>query len=157
MLKEHTEFLGYDSSTVPAPQTRQNQALLAYWSARSKPGKPLSRSSLIPSDIVSCLPGVFIAEPAGSTFCFRLVGSDVEARMRRVATGKTLPEVYGEKFGEAARQMYLSVIEDGTPLCIQGNFIGDGLEHMRVEVLLLPISFDNGSMGILGGLFDTAP
>ena len=50
--------------------------------------------------------------------------------------------------------MYADIIANGKPLCLQGNFVGDNLEHVRIESLMLPLIFDNGRPGIVGTVFD---
>lgn len=154
MSKQQPEFLGYESEPVPEPVLKENQALLAYWQDKRLPGKPLARSALDPSDIVALLPGIFMAEPEGETYRFRLVGSEMETRMKRRPTGKTLEEVYGTEFGGTAKQMYRDVVGQCAPLCLHGNFLGDNLEHIKVEAIVLPMEFNDGGQGILGGLFD---
>ena len=154
MLQSKSQFLGYHSDPVEEPEHPGSRQLLAYWQEKRQENGPLRRSDLNPAEIAAALPGVFVAEEADDTFRFRLVGSDIEARMRRVVTGKTLQEIYGDDVGGRTAAMYADIIANGKPLCLQGNFVGDNLEHVRIESLMLPLIFDKGRPGIVGTVFD---
>lgn len=154
MLQSKSQFLGYHSDPVEQPEHKASRQVLDYWNAKRQENGPLRRVDLNPAEIAAALPGVFVAEKVDDTFRFRLVGSDVEARMRRVVTGMTLQEIYGEEIGAKTADMYADIIRTGKPLCLQGNFVGDNLEHARIESLMLPLEFESGSPGIVGTLFD---
>ncbi len=156
MLQKKSEFLGYSNEEVAAPEHPNNQALAAYWDKQRAGAPALPRAALEPLDIPRLLPGIFLAEPCDDgahDYRFRLAGSLVEERMRRKVTGKTLTELYGDKFGPQTIAIYDRIATTCTPLVLQGHFEGDNLEHIRFEVLHLPLEFANGARGILGGQF----
>lgn len=153
MLQKKPETLGYSSGPVDAPSHVNNQALLAYWENARSAGQPLMRADFDPLHLPKLLPGIFLTEPAGSDFRFRLVGSHVENRMQRKLTGQTLSEVFGADLGRQTAELYRNVAVDCLPLTLRGHYVGDNLEHIDFEVLHLAIQFEDGLRGVLGGQF----
>ncbi|CDO61062.1 hypothetical protein BN1012_Phect2849 [Candidatus Phaeomarinobacter ectocarpi] len=153
MLQKKQETLGYSSGPVDAPSHASNQALLEYWENGRSAGAPLMRADFDPLHLPKLLPGIFLTEPAGEDFRFRLVGSHVEDRMQRKLTGKTLSEVFGPELGRETAQIYRGVAGGCTPLTLRGHYVGDNLEHIDFEVLHLAIQFEDGQRGVIGGQF----
>lgn len=111
------------------------------------------RSDFDPLQLPKLLPCLFLAEPLDDDFRFRLVGSQVEERIHRVLTNRTLIEVYGSELGPKTIEKYRHVATTCAPLTLRGNYVGDNLEHIDFEVLHLAIQFEDGSRGVLGGQF----
>lgn len=111
------------------------------------------RADFDPLHLPRLLPGIFLTEPAGEDFRFRLAGSHVEGRMQRKLTGKTLSEVFGPELGRETAQIYRGVAEGCMPLTLRGHYVGDNLEHIDFEVLHLAIQFEDGQRGVIGGQF----
>ena len=153
MLQKKPETLGYSSGPVDHPSHPSNQALLGYWEEKRSKGQPLMRADFDPLDVPRLLPALFLAEPAGDDFRFRLVDSQLEERIRRVLTNQTLTEVYGREYGPKTAKLYRDVTTTCEPLTLRGHYIGDNLEHIDFEVLHLAIQFDDGSRGVIGGQF----
>ncbi len=153
MSQKKNEHLGYSSGTVDEPSHRGNVELLAYWEQHRLPGGPLLRAEFEPLDIPKLLPGIFIAEPRGDDFRFRLAGSDVEGRMHRAITGLTLTDVFGAEAGPPTIDVYRYTALGCAPFTLVGHYQGDNLEHVKFEVMHLPLQFKNGNLGVLGGQF----
>ena len=145
--------LGYDSTLVEAPAHPRNRELLSYWERRRTPGGPILRARFEPLDVPRLLPGIFMAEPIGGDYRFRLAGTDVEARLRRRVSGATLMEIYGPEFGPRSIELYDRVSRSIEPVVTRGHYCGDCFDHVEFEVLHLPIRFDSGALGVLGGQF----
>lgn len=145
--------LGYKTLPLPEPEHPLNRALLEYWERKRRPGGPLRRADLEPLDIPRVLPGIFIAEPVAGDYRFRLAGSEVEGRMHRKITGATLMELYGGDFGPRTIELYRQISTGTTPLTLRGHYKGDSFDHVEFECLHLPIEFDDGGRGVLGGQF----
>lgn len=153
MLKEKSETLDYTSGVVEEPGHPDNKALLSYWNKHRHQGGPLSRGTFDPLHIPMQLPGLFIAEPVGSDFRFRLVGSQVEERIRHKLTGKTLRDIYADDLARQTADMYREVATSCMPKILRGHYVEETLKHIEFEALHMAIEFENGSRGILGGQF----
>ncbi|MDW3099618.1 MAG: PAS domain-containing protein [Alphaproteobacteria bacterium] len=153
MLQKKPKTLGYSSGRVDAPSHMNNQALLAYWEEKRPEGQPLMRSDFDPLQLPKLLPCLFLAKPLGDDYQFRLVGSQIEERMRRALTNQTLTGVYGPDFGPKTVESYRHAATTCEPLTLRGNYVGDNLEHIDFEVLHLAIQFEDGSRGVIGGQF----
>lgn len=153
MLQKKDKYLGYSSSLVNEPSHPCNIQLLTYWEQHRLPGGPLLRENFDPLDIPRILPGIFIVEPAGDDFRFRLAGSDMEGRMRRTIADMTLTEVFGSKMGPTSIEITGNASSGTEPVILQGHYMGDNLEHIKFEVMHLPLQFADGSRGVLGGQF----
>jgi len=153
MLQKKPETLGYSNAEVSAPEHPGNAELLAYWDSHRGPHDALKRADFNPLALPRLLPGVFLAEPADDDFRFRLVGSQIEDRMQRVLTGRSLTEIYGPQLGPQTAEIYRRVAAGNTPVTLRGHFVGDHLEHIDFEVMHLPMQFGDGGLGVLGGQF----
>lgn len=147
------EALGYDSVPTAGAEHPLNRQLLAYWEKKRRSGGALLRADFEPLDLPRILPGLFIAEPVGDDFRFRLAGSDVEARMHRKVMGATLCELLGDRFAPRTIEIYRTVSLGDAPFVLRGHYLGDDLEHIDFEVLHLPMEFVSGIRGVLGGQF----
>lgn len=153
MLKERTKTLDYTSGTVEEPGHPDNKALLSYWNRHRQERGALARSDFDPLHVPKQLPGLFLAEPVGTDFRFRLVGSQVEERIRRKLTGKTLSDIYADDLARQTADMYREVASSCTPKILRGHYVEETLKHIEFEALHMAIEFEDGSRGILGGQF----
>lgn len=110
------------------------------------------RAALNPMRIPHLLPQLFIAEPDGEEWRFRLLGTDFCRRLGRDVTGLTVREVFGPKVADSAGADYRAVIETGTPKALRIRYIDAEKPDAEADAIYLPLRGQN-SMMILGGVF----
>lgn len=153
MLKEEPKTLDYTSGPVEEPGHPDNKALLSYWNKHRQTGGALARLDFDPLHIPKLLQGLFIAEPVGADFRFRLVGSQIEERIQHKLTGKTLHDIYADDLAQQTADMYRQVATSCTPMIVRGHYDQETLKHIEFEALHMALEFEDGSRGILGGQF----
>lgn len=129
------------------------QELCLYWESRKSKDGALRRSDIRPRDIVHLLPWLFMAEPAGDEWRYRLFGTGLRDRLHIEFTGKTTGEIFEPATAEIVNGIYRSVSETGKPAFLRGRFLGLGLEFAAAEGVNLPMVNNDGSPMILGGVF----
>ena len=136
--------------TIDDPDLR---TLYAYW-VRQCGSRPMPRRADIdPSDIVSVLPVVFIADISRPLrFRFRLVGTSICSRWKDDLTGKWLDELSFDGEREAVLEQYASVARTGIPRIDKEEFVNEESRYLHYKRLLLPLSEDGQVPNMLIGI-----
>ena len=130
--------------------------LRAYWESRKTSDGFVPRGAIQPNEIVSLLPWLFIAEPLGKEWRYRLFGTGLRERLRLEFTGKTTNQIFEPETTELVNGLYDSVAATGTPINVHGRFIGLDIDHAAAEGVNLPVVAQDGqTVLILGGVFFT--
>ena len=127
---------------------------MAYWDLKRTGNDLPRRDAIRPQDLAPLLPNLFIAEPTGGSWRYRLGGTELAFRSKIEWTGKTLDEVYEPDTAIQAKRLYDSVAERRIPTCVRGCYLGLRIERAVFEAIHLPIfSPDRQSVLIFGGVF----
>lgn len=128
--------------------------LHAYWKVKIGTDGCMERAAFNPMDIPHLLPQIFIAEPSGDEWRFRLVGTDFCRRFGKDVTGLTVREVFGSKTAKIAHTDYASAISTGQPMTSRACYFDPQNPAAISEAIYLPFrGRDKVTMMILGGVF----
>lgn len=128
--------------------------LISYWSSKRSDEAIPSRTAIWPREIARLLPQVFIAEPEGVDWRYRLAGTGIAGRLKVDLTSRTLRQVFEPATAKRIGQLYHSVAEGREPVSRKGRFLGLGIEHATVENVHLPIlAPDKHTVWVFGGVF----
>lgn len=152
--------LGHASfdAVVAEPRTPEAIQLLTYWRSKGIDGQIPSRTSIKPREIVKLLPNVFIAEPTGDDWRFRLVGTSLSSYFRAELSGKTLRTIYKPETADQLTKAFDAVAARREPINMRGRFLGVGIDSHEAEGLILPILAPDGrTVFVFGGVFFVKP
>jgi hypothetical protein len=129
--------------------------LYAYWNrlkgARSAP----ERSEIDPAEIRDALADSFILEvDSRERFPIRLCGTRLDALWLSEQKGKSFLDLWREEDRRALSSVMLTVVDGVTPVVAGAEgTVGDGLEPLDLELLLLPLRhFGKTHARVLGAL-----
>jgi hypothetical protein len=125
---------------IAAPQLRQ---LYAWWRAHHVAGKFPSRRQIDPLDLKFLLGNLMIIDVAHDPlrFRFRLIGTELAARMRRDWSGKPLGTYPDAEFRDHLQRVYEDVVRGRVPVANTRRLLVDGRSY-RYDGLILPLSTD---------------
>lgn len=144
--------IGLDGGRVTA-RHESALALLDYWAGKADSGGTVAWGAVQPNQIVSLLPNLFLAEPTGADWRYRLFGTAVSARFGLDFTRKCVSQIYEPSTAQAAAKLYRKVATCDEPRIFGGRYLGLALEHVVVEVPHLPVRGRDGETWIFGGVF----
>jgi len=139
----------------PALPSHQGiQDLIAYCAPRLDSLGRLPRAALDPNDLVTALSHLFIAEPIGQTWRYRLVGTGIVGRVGYEFTGKSLDEIYTTATAIATNKAYTSIARHPRIVNLVGHYLGVDLDHAPVEVVHIPmLARDGHTVWVFGGAY----
>lgn len=146
----------WTASDTDRPAHPSNVRLHDYYLAK-KPADGLpGRADFDLLDLYDIAPGLFIIEPdlaRRGGIRYRLVGSDIEARLGISLTGRGTG-AFTEPVSERLQALYGDIFTNQTIHILRGRFVGSGIEHVDYESFLLPMRARDGhSVNIIGGMF----
>lgn len=128
--------------------------LCTYWESRKGPDGTVQWPAIKPGEIVNLLQWLFLAEPFGSEWRYRLFGTGLRDRLRFEWTGKTTNEIFEPDAAAMVNDIYRRVSETKQPVNLRGRFVGVDLEHAAAEGVNLPVIGRDGKTPlVLGGVF----
>jgi hypothetical protein len=135
------------------------RSLYEYW--RMKKGARLapSRGDVVPAEIRSLLPRIFMVDVVGAPprFRFRLVGTEVVERFGEEITGRFLDELDLDEVNQEISDDYRKAVASCGPVCSRWTYTKHDGKLLRYERILLPLSSDGKAIDmILGGAFAEA-
>lgn len=151
--------IGFEAA-LAMPTHVDTHALIAHCQPRLDARGFLPRSAIVPREIVPLLPHLFIAEPAGASWRYRLVGTVVAARLGLDFTGKTLEQLYRPETVAATQRHYDALIREPRITTLRGRYLGLEIDHAELEFVHIPmLARDGRTPWIFGGVFflDLAP
>jgi len=129
--------------------------LLAYWNNKRQGRAMPSRADIDPFDLKKHLGNLVLIDVEHSATDFRLryrlVGSNITARMGRDVTNKYYDEVYDSDVVESANASFCWIFENRAPLRICGRAPTPDKAMYRYEILNLPLSNDGRSVNMVLG------
>ena len=128
--------------------------LIAYCQSKSLGVEPCHQTALRPQEITWLLPYLFIAEPSGGTWRYRLGGTGLVERLGAEFTGKLVGEVFEPETAEMVNQTYRAVVEDRLRLTSWGRCSIFGIDQGSAEAVHLPLlARDGRTVLVFGGVF----
>lgn len=130
------------------------QSLFDYW--RRKRGDRIapSRNDIVPTEIKTQLPRVFMVDVVPGTpprFRFRLAGTAVVDRFGEEITGKFLDELDLDNRAREIALDYQRILQIEQPICSRWNYVKHDGRLLRYERLLLPLSNDGKTIDMILG------
>jgi hypothetical protein len=142
-------------AVVAAPRHRDSERLLSFWRQRAPDGIVMGRD--VPSrTIAPLLSHVMVWEPVadGADMKVRLAGAALQRRFSGDLKGRVMSELYAPADFRDHRQDMLRVIESGVPLVLDSRISCGNIEHLHLEMVVLPIlSPDRAHGWVLSGIF----
>ena len=122
-------------------------ALHRYWEDASGADELPGRGAVFPVRLPSVLPHVFVLDVVGSTFRFRLRGTEMERRMGRGRIGLTFEECgYGNTIDEI-KQDYLTAVREHRAVTTSGMvYWGSEANALHYENTRLPVANESGAV-----------
>ena len=148
----------YEVERVVAPLHPKNCVLLSYWISKADAAGVVHRRDINPADLKKVLGGLFIVEPTDGKkdLFYRLVGSENERRLGMRCMGRRFTECYSPQMAAEQIAFHNEVCESGKPAFLRGRLLGLDLEYVIFEASYFPLQGENGTMQVLGGMYDLA-
>lgn len=136
------------------PTHPSSHALVGYCERLRGDADVMARGALRIRDIPDLLPFLFVAEPRGEDWRFRLYGTGLARRSNREFTGKCLHQVFEPDTATLVRKLFESVARRKTIRTTTGRYLGLGIEHARCEMVFIPMRAQRGDvLHVLGAVF----
>jgi hypothetical protein len=134
----------------PAALNAVLSALWRYWESKRVPPNIPLRRRIDPCEIPSLLPHVQLVEHIEDRgFRYRLTGTEVVQGYGRDPTGKFVDDVLPPERRAAANRHYSMALYLRQPLYALGRYVKDGDLPMVSRRIILPLSLDGKSGGML--------
>lgn len=144
--------VGLEGNRV-APRHPAALELIEYWVSKKDPAGTAHWSAIRPTEIKKALPFIFLAEPCGGDWRYRLFGTAVSARFGIDFTGKLVSAIYDQATADAATRLYCKVTGRNEARVFNGRYLGLALDHVVVEIPHLPVLGRDGLAWVFGGVF----
>ena len=143
-------------SAAPTVESPILQRLLADWQVRRRGRLLPSRGDFDPLDLKYVLGKLLLVDVLGPDvagrplqFRYRLVGTELAARVGVDLTGRTLDDYPSPEYREFMRRRYTQTVEERRPLSsVQTRLVVDN-QVRRYEALLLPLAADGETVDML--------
>ncbi|MFO0987335.1 MAG: PAS domain-containing protein [Alphaproteobacteria bacterium] len=131
-----------------------NDAILAplwrYWDTKRGRRRMPLRREIDPGEIPRLLPHLQLVDRvAGAGFRYRLCGSAIVQGYGFDATGKLTHEILTPERHRIASRHYALVFDSGRPLFARNRYVKDSFLIVMISRLILPLSLDGESVGML--------
>ena len=144
-----------DYHVVAAPRHKDAEKLLAFWNERAPDGIVMGRD--VPSRAVApLLSHIMVWEPLddASDMKVRLAGAALQRRFEGDLKGRMMSELFPPGDFRDHLRDGLRVVESGTPLVLDSRVSCAKIEHLHLEVVMLPIlSPERTRRWLLSGTF----
>jgi len=151
-------MVDYEVERVNVPQHPKNCMLLEYWQSKADSAGDVHRHDISPADLKRVLGGLFIVEPvdSGADILYRLVGSENERRLGLRCMRRRFSECYSPHMATEQIAFHNEILKSGKPAYLRGRLLGLDLEYAIFEASYFPLHGENGSMQLMGGMYDLA-
>jgi hypothetical protein len=125
-------------------------SLWRYWDAKRGRRRMPLRRDIEPAEIPRLLPHVQLVDRVeGKGFRYRLTGSAIAQGYGFDATGKFTQEMLAPARHKVASGHYALVYDTGRPLFARNRYIKRSLALVMISRIILPLSLDGQSVGML--------
>jgi hypothetical protein len=128
-------------------------ALIEYWTSKQDAAGTVRWNAVQPVEIKKALPFIFLAEPQGGDWRYRLFGTGVSARFGIDFTGKLVSRIYDPVTADSATRLYRKVADRNEARVFNGRYLGLALEHVVVEIPHMLVLGRDGLAWVFGGVF----
>lgn len=138
-------------SDEPVAPHRGLEIVERYWNDLRRGRSMPSRSDIDPADIVPQLPFIGLVDviEGGCDFRFRLLGTALDYAFGDYYTGWRLSEVEREDLRRIFSAAFLPPARDGKPYRRSGLLSISDKEHVRFDLVALPLSSDDAQADML--------
>jgi hypothetical protein len=139
-------WAGHQVPVDPAAWHPPVRCFYDYWLSVAPPGRLPGRQHIVPEDIVSLLPRLWMCDVFRNPLRlrYRLVGTEIVRSVQRELTGHWLDEAQPESVSNPTlRNRYRFIVETGRPTWRRGPTLWSrDPQHRTVENCLVPLATD---------------